>query len=148
MANAALLLDYLFVGELLKQRLQAEVSGITVEGIESLSQAVEANVRTNIVYVLWDGDTFGAGSAQSASASSQIVTQRWTLLFALRDARQHVQDAHNTSAGPMLSALHKAVAGWIPEGAFRPFKRINGRQPTYRANVGLYPLTFSIDLNL
>lgn len=147
-----LLLDYLFMQGRIQARLEEVVNQgaklIEIKAIEDLRQATEANTRDNLVYVLWDGDSFPSGEAQRASSSSLIVTQTWTVLFAKRSADQHDDAARNKSAGPMLATLHKALTGWTPGGAFRPFRRVNGRKPSYPGSVALYPLSFSIDLNL
>lgn len=147
MATQALLLDYLFLRELIKARIESQVADLEVEGIEEFSQATEASVATSKLFILWDGDVFPQGET-SRAGSSQAFSQVWSLLFVQRNAAQHDLAATDRSAGPVLSKLHKTLAGWTPSGAFKPFRRINGRKPNYRANVGIYPLTFSIDLNI
>lgn len=145
--SQALLLDYLFLADRIAERIKALVPNVEVQGIDELSQATEANITTDMVYVMWEGDKFPEGEGQR-SASSQAFNQMWTVMYAKREASQFNLDANQRSAGPMLASLHKAIAGWTPTDAFRPFYRINGRKPNYRANVGLYPLTFSIPLNI
>jgi hypothetical protein len=147
MSGQALLLDYLFLREVIKTRLADQLPSLEIEGIEEFSQATEASVATSKLFIIWDGDVFPQ-SESARAGSSQAFTQVWSLLYAVRNAAQHELDATDKSAGPVLSQLHKAVAGWTPTGAFRPFRRTSGRKPNYRANVGIYPLTFSIDLNL
>jgi hypothetical protein len=66
----------------------------------------------------------------------------------VRNASQVASDARNRDAGPYLSSIHRALSGWTPEGTSRAFKRINGRKASYGGNTALYPLTFSITLNL
>lgn len=147
MANAVLLLDYLFAGSLIQARLREQVAGLeAVDGLESLAQASEAHVTSARAFVIWTGDTFDTGESGRASRASQVVRQAWTVLLAVRNASQVQGDARNASAGPLLSAAHRALAGWSPEGALRPLIRINGPRPNYQASVGLYPLTFALDL--
>ena len=147
--SALLLLDYLFLGPLITERLRAVVTGLDqVDGIEELAQASEAKVIGSRAFVLWDGESFAGEPGRAGGGARQIVTHTWTVLLAVRNASQVDPAARNTSAGPHLSAIHKALAGWTPDGVFRPFIRVNGRKPNYRANVALYPLTFSIDLTL
>jgi hypothetical protein len=148
MSNAALLLDYLFLGPLIEQRLRNEVSGLAVRGIEQLAQATEANVRSLDAFVLFEGESFAEGDAGRASSSSQLVTQKWTVLLAVRNASQVDANGRNNAAGPYLSSMHKALSGWTPPDAFRAMRRSNGRQASYGGNTALYPLTFSITLNI
>lgn len=153
MSNAALLLDYLFAGELIRARLREQVAGLgaedSVQGIETLAQAVEKNIQAPTVFVLWEGDAINTSELGSAGAGrSQLLRQQWTVLLAVRNATQNDPKARNESAGPFLSAIHKALAGWAPEGTVRPFVRAQGRKANYTANVGLYPLTFDLPLNL
>ena len=148
-----LLVDYLYLQAVLVARLEQVLNAegqlkFEVIPIEDLRQMTEANVRDNLIYVMWDRDIFGTSETQRAGTASQSITQVWTGWLAKRSAQQQVRDARNVQAGPLLSTIHMALAGWTPEGAHRPFRRINGQRANYRANVGLYPLTFSIDLNL
>lgn len=145
-----LLLDYLFLRDVIAQRVSTTVPGIdTIEGIDEFAQASEAKIVGVKGYVLWEGDRWGGSDTSRASnGKSQIFTQRWSFMLAVRNAAQHDKGAKGLSAGPLLASIHKALAGWVPDGAYRPFVRTSGRAPTYRANVALYPLTFSIDLNL
>jgi hypothetical protein len=145
MANAELLADYLFVGSRIEARLKAEVSGLAVRSIELLAQATEANVRTLDAFVLYEKDLFTDAAGRGAS---QLVDQVWTVLLAVRSASQVDATARNRQAGPYLASIHKALSGWTPEGAMRALKRINGREARYGGNTALYPLTFSITLNI
>lgn len=145
MANAALLLDYLFLQSAIEVRLRALLPQVEVLGAEEIAQVIDATVRTDTLFVLWDGERF-PDDAQDGKAV--LVRQRWIVFYAAPNASQHDGAARNRGAGLMLSALHKALAGWSPEGALRPFRRTNGPRPNYRANVGLYPLSFEIAMTL
>ena len=151
MATTALLLDYLFLRDLMVARLAESLIDplVQVDGIETFAQATERNVVSPSLFVLWEGDAFSAGQAgRLPGLPANIVTQTWAALLAVRNAAQHQADARDASAGPLLSKVHRAVNGWTPEGATRPFVRTSGRRATYGANVALYPLTFAIDLYL
>jgi hypothetical protein len=144
-SNAALASNYLFCGPLLEQRLRESLPGTPVEGIEDLAQAGAEDARQRALFVLWDGDRFGD---TALSGRAQIVTQRWLVLLYQRHASPTQRDARAQAAGPVLSTVHQAVAGWAPEGAHRAFKRGPGRAPSYTKASGLFPLTFEIDLTL
>jgi hypothetical protein len=148
MANAQLLLDYLFLGDAIRAMLVQALDGqdIDVVPIESVEQAIELSTRTMTAFVLWERDSFNGDTANGGR--SQMVSQVWTVLLSVRNASQVDQDGRNKSAGPHLSTIHKALAGWAPVGALRSFKRTNGRQARYTGGTALYPLSFSIDLIL
>lgn len=151
MSNPALLLDYLFIGPLIEERLRAELAaGVPVEGIEQMSQARDAqDLRAQVVYVMWGGDRFDGGDAgRSGGGTSQRLWQRWIVWLRLRNASVAIKDARNAGAGALLSATHKALAGWEPEGALRKLVRTQGPAPDYQTASGLYPLAFEINLAL
>lgn len=152
MSNPALLLDYLFAGALVQERLRAtvgELAGDATRGVEDLAAALERSITAPTAFVLWEGDQFDTSeSGSAASGKSQLVRQQWTVLLAVRNADQVDMAARNASCGQLLSSIHKALAGWVPEGGYRPFKRVQGRRAAYTANVALYPLTFEISVNL
>ena len=100
MSNAALLLDYLFAGELIRTRLREQVPGLSaadaVQGIETLAQAVEKNIQAPTVFVLWEGDQINTGEQGSAAGGrSQSMRQQWTVLLAVRNATQNDPAARN-----------------------------------------------------
>lgn len=153
MSTAALLLDYLFCRELIKARLSSQVAMLadegSVVGIEQFTQAVDRTISAPTAFVLWEGDTFDTGpNGQALHGAAQIVVQSWTVLLAVRNADQFNADARHESAGPLLSDIHKALAGWVPSGLTRSMRRLQGRRPSYQPNRALYPLTFGISLHL
>ncbi len=147
MANAKMLTDYLFMQGVLQKRVEVELKALDmpVGGIQELGEATEANLVRSTVFVMWQGDRFGD---TAEGGRSQLLHQQWLILLAHVNARQD-RNAHNDSAGPTLSALHKAIAGWTPPDAFKPFRRVQGIRPSYRpGKAALYPLTFEIPLTL
>lgn len=151
MSNPALLADYLFIAPLIEQRLRTTLDvGVPVEGIEQMSQAREAqDLRATVIYVMWGGDRFDGGDlGRAGGGASQRLWQRWIVWIRVRNASQASKDARNAGAGALLSAVHKALAGWEPEGALRKLVRTQGPAPDYQAASGLYPLAFEINLAL
>lgn len=141
-----LLEDYLFLVPLIVERVKVQLLELDVLPIEAMAQAQERSVRTSTGFVLWEGDRF---AEQAGDGRSQTVVQSFSVILAVRNADQVDRAARNLQAGPLLGRIHKALAGWTPEGAFRSFRRANStRRPNYGPNVGLFPLTFEIGLNL
>ena len=151
MSNPTLLADYLFIGPLIEERLRATLdAGVPVEGIEQLSQANEAqDLRALVAYVMWGGDRFdGSEAGRAGGGASQRLIQRWLVLLRVRNASQANKAARNEAVGPLLSQMHKALAGWEPEGAMRKMTRAQGLTPDYKSTSALYPLAFEITLAL
>ncbi|MBE7419831.1 MAG: hypothetical protein HS128_19165 [Ideonella sp.] len=151
MSNAALAQDYLFIGPLIEARLAAEIAGnVPVERVEQMAQARDAqDLRETVLYVMWGGDRFDGGEAGRAGAgAAQRVWQQWLVWLRVRNAGVADKAARNTVAGPLLSAVHRALAGWMPEGALRTLQRTQGPAPNYQPASGLYPLAFEINLSL
>lgn len=153
MALPALQADYLFVGQAIVARIQSAVPQIAptdVMLIEQISQAgAQQGPRGPLVWVLWEGEQFAQGEGRQAmDGGAQQSTQLWTVILHVRNASQVQDDARNATAGPLLSALHRALAGWRPDGVVRGLHRAPGRRPDYQPNSALYPLTFGISLHL
>lgn len=147
MSNEALLADYLYIGPLIEERLLAMLdAGVPVEGIEQLSQARDAqDLRAQVLYVMWGGDRFVSAAN---GGLSQMFYQRWLVWVRVRNASLAAKDARNTAAGALLSAVHKALAGWKPGSEVRALLRTQGPAPDYQSTSGLYPLAFEINLIL
>lgn len=151
MSNPNLVQDYLFLGPLIEDRLRGEIGqNVAVESIEQMSQVRDnADLRELVVYVMWGGDRFNTTEGGRAGAgASQQVYQRWIVWARVRNESTADLAARNRRAGPLLSAIHKALAGWVPEGALRPLVRAQGPAPDYRPASGLYPLAFEINMAL
>lgn len=149
--------DYLFCGPALVNRLREMLSAADaplvpaedVLHIEQLSQAIaNMGTRSPVVFVLWDGEGMGSGRQESQYGAARIMHQYWTVMLYVRSASQVIPDARHITAGPLMSRIHMAIAGWKPSGAVQPFHRASpGKRPQYMTNGAMYPLTFSIDLH-
>jgi hypothetical protein len=145
MATLPIHSDHLFAGEQIRQRLQEKMPDLPVDGIERMAQAGKEDLRQRAAYVMWDGERF---SSVVPSVGTVDVVQTWLVVLHVRHASALDKDARNGMAGPLLSRLHKALAGWTPEGAFRPLQRVNGGRPSYTAQSALYVLAFELPLGL
>ncbi len=149
MGLPALADDYLFLAPLISARLEDQVGGFPVDVCETTDQVLKADKRARVLMVMWAGDridTTDAGSARGGA--SQLLHQRWLVVLGLSNAGK-VPDARNLAAGPVLSKVHKALAGWTPAGAARPMRRASAPlQPTFVGAKAVYPLGFEITLTL
>lgn len=141
--------DYLFLAPLIEARLLDQVPDVPVDVIERPEQVLAADKRAKVLMVMWAGDRVATNDrGQAAGGASQIVVQRWLLIYAVNNVGK-APDARQLGAGAVLSQMHLAVAGWVPEGAARPFMRANSPlQPTFTDSKAVYPLGFEISLTL
>lgn len=149
MGLSALAADYLFIAPLLQQRLLDRVPDIPVDVCETAEQVLAADRREQVLIVMYAGDRFDTGEAGRArGGASQVVQQRWLVMLALNHVGKPA-DARHAKAGPLLSRIHAAVAGWEPAGAQRAFRRANSPlSPTLTKAKAVYPLGFEITLTL
>jgi hypothetical protein len=146
MANPFLAENYLFMQGLICARLNELLPALVVRNVDSMNNVLETELRDTVAFVLWEGDRL---RDQARAGASTKITQKFTVMLAVANARQNDEAAINSDAGPLLSKVHAAISGWAPEQALgNSFKRTNGRAPVYSPNAGLYPLTFEIDLTI
>jgi hypothetical protein len=148
MGLPALAADYLFLGPLIEARLLEQVPDMPVDVCETVQQVLQADQRSRVLMVMWAGDRLAESEAGRASINSQKVHQRWLVLLALNNVAR-AKDARHTLAGPLLSQVHRALAGWVPEGATNPMRRANAAmRPDINAQKAIYPMGFEISLTL
>ena len=150
MGLPALLDDYLFLGPLICQRLKDRIADVPVEMIERPEQVFDEDQRQAVLMVLWAGDVFPAGEgSRSGGGTSQAFEQRWLVILGLRNVGVG-KAARVVGAGPLLSRIHKALAGWEPKPHCpRPLARANAPlKPDFTKSKALFPLGFAVTLNL
>jgi hypothetical protein len=149
MATPALLDDYLFLGPLLQARLVDQVPDVPVDVCETAQQVLAADRRPLVLMVMWAGDRFDETErGRAGNGASQVVLQRWLVMLALNNASPE-KDARHLRAGPLLSAVHKALAGWTPEGSSRAMRRANAAmRPDMTPQKAIYPMGFELQLTL
>jgi hypothetical protein len=149
MTTPAILEDYLFVAPLLAARLESLLPEIPVDVCETEDQVLKADRRARVLMVMWAGDRVDAGdNGRAREGASQLVHQRWLVVLGLNNVAKGA-DARNVAAGPLLSRVHKALAGWTPLGAGRALRRASAPlRPTFTESKAVYPLGFEITLSL
>lgn len=146
MANQHLEANYFFAQQIIVDRLSDELPAVPVRGIDSLATATENDVRDEVIYVLFEGERF---TDEAGNGLRNAVRQRYAVMLAVEHKRQNDEAGRNASAGPLLSKLHKALAGYTHDKLLmRTFKRTSGRPPIYTPGSAIYPLTFEILVNL
>lgn len=148
MGLPALAADYFFMGPLIKARLEDQVPDIPVDLCETADQVLAADRRVAVLMVMWAGDRFVDTEGGRASAgASQSLHQRWLVALGINNVG--AGDARNVRAGPTISKVHKALAGWTAEGAARPLRRANAAlMPQFTPQKAIYPMGFEQPLTL
>jgi len=136
--------DYLAAGAAIIERLRQQVPELRdVLTMEDAAQVQESAVASPVAYVAYDGDTLGDGVVRGAP---QVVTQRWLVVLAVRSARQQRAATHE-AAGPLLSKIIAALAGFTPPPLRRPLRRTTTPRVNYRpGGLTLYPLAWAGEL--
>ena len=145
MGLAALQADYLFLGPLIAARLADQVPDVPVSVVETTAQLLAEDRRSRSVMVMWAGDGFGD---RAGNGKHQQITQRWLVILGLNNVAPGT-DARHQVAGPVMSQLHAALAGWTPDECNTPLKRAPATlRPDFTKTKALYPLGFEINLSL
>lgn len=143
--NPALLQDYLFIGPLIEQRLREQLPDMPVDVCETVEQVLAADQRTQVLMVMWAGERFGD---RAADGRAQKLRQTWVVILGLNFVGKTAPTRYQ-KASPLLTLVHRALAGWTPEGACAPLVPVNtGLRPDINRNKALYPLGFEIDVSL
>lgn len=144
MGLAAAAANYLFVGPELVTKL--EPLGLPVDLIETADQLMERDQRATVLGVMWAGDQVGDDGRGGAS---QLINQRWLVLLMLNNAGA-APAARSGKAGPLLSQVHQALAGYaVPGAGNRKLARATASlTPQLTATRALFPLGFQITLAL
>lgn len=136
--------NYLFLEELLINRVKAEVTGLkTVKGIPELASVAEEAQIVPAVYIIYLGDEIAEGAnQQGARMNTQLVTQHWAAVLATNPADTYKTGAiARRQAGQLIAHLLKVLTGWIPAQGCQPMRRAAGRVEGVYIN-GFYYLPF------
>lgn len=149
MGTPALAADYLFLGPLIQARLTQQLPDLPVDVCERSEQVLAADKRQRVLMVMWAGDAIDETDAGRArDGASQAMRQRWMVALGLNNVGK-VADARHVAAGPVLSRVHQALAGWTPDGCVRALRRANApMRPLFTDSKAVYPLGFDIPLTL
>lgn len=142
--------NYLELEPLIVARIEAQVPGLRkVFGMAELATIRERAVQFSpCACVVYDGDSVPAGeAARGGQGVAQAVLQRWVVWLIVRNVRDGKDGAAaRTDAGPLLSLLIKALAGWTPTPPFRPLRRGNAPRPLFEDGAIHFPVLFEAPL--
>lgn len=98
--------------------------------------------------VVYDGDTVpNTEAARGGQGQAQLVYQRWVVWLIVRNVRDGGDGGGaRADAGPLLSLLIAALAGWTPLPGFRPFRRGTAPRPLFEDGVIHFPVLFEAPL--
>jgi len=132
--------DWLEAEEPIIARLRDKVPGArTVIGMSEFSRAhIEQNAPA--VVVMYDGDRLpdSAGEGQAV-----LAAQRWVVIVGVRNVRDAAAGgAARREAGPLLTAVIKALSGWAPGQMFTGFVRVTSPRAGYEPGFAWFGLAF------
>ena len=142
--------NYLELEPLIVARVASEVPGLRkVFGMAELASIREKAAQfAPCACVVYDGDTVPSGDgARGGQGQAQLVLQRWVVWLIVRNVRDgNAGAAARTDAGPLLSLLITALAGWSPTPTRRPLRRANAPRPLFEDGVIHFPVLFEAPL--
>lgn len=138
--------DYFFIGPRIVARLALHVPELPAEVVERPEQLLEADKRSAVLAVMWAGDRFNVGP-NGRVLDGAMVYQRWLVILGSNNVGKAAA-ARAAAAGPLMSRVHRALAGWRPEDCVYPMLRTNGVAPTFTEHKAVLPLGFEIQLAL
>lgn len=135
---------YLAAEQLIVERIRAQMPDLkNVFGMADLASIQDnASQFAPCVCVVYDGDEVPQGdSARAGAGAAQVVQQRWVAWLIVRNVRSAARgEAARSEAGPMLSALLSALAGWSPGPDYRPLRRGSSPRPLYLTGTLHFPV--------
>lgn len=141
--------DYLAPWDLIMERLRDQVPELqAVLSAPDLAAIREDQQRTPNAQVMYDGDDVASGDGASAGrGAAQVVYQRYLVYLCVRNVRDPGRLAGAFGeAGPLVSKIIKALAGWQPSSDFRPLRRTSAGKPLYSPGYVYFPVGFSTQL--
>lgn len=138
--------DYLVAGPLIMERLRNQITEL--RSVLPLAEVARLNANAiagPLAYVMYDGDDVVEGEGRARQGASQLVRQRWMVVLGIRSAAQREAASHE-AAGPLISRVIAALAGWTCEPFRSPLYRVAAPRVDYGANFALYPLMFAGEL--
>lgn len=142
------LTDHLAVEGLLIARIGAQVQGLrAVLSAADLAGVSQTQQVTPAVHVLYAGDQVPTGEgARGWTGTPQKINQHWMAVVAVRNARtQRSGEAARSDAGPLLSQLIAALAGYTLGPDFGPLMRVPAPQPAYDASWAYFPTQWTVE---
>lgn len=143
--------NYLEAEEGILLRLKDQIADLKgVYGMADLASVRDraANLAP-CVCVVYDGDTIPGGEGgRGGQGEAQTVLQRWIAWLIVRNVNNvHEGVAVRAEAGPLMSAVIKALAGHKPGTSFgRGLRRTSAPRVLYDAGVMHIPVAFELPL--
>jgi hypothetical protein len=146
--------DYLQAGSLIEERIR--LAGTAIKRVSPLGNlysllenepdkmAAHISGQLPAAFVGFDGESPGD---VAGDGFTHLVAQRWLVVLAVGNYRNaDTAQGVTADAGPLLTALVKALTGWAPSADFTKLMRQAAPRPGYLAGVGFFPLVFATTL--
>ena len=125
--------DWLSAGELIKDRVAAQVAGLArVDIVSSVTEAAQLVKDDWACFVAWAGDSASDHAGYGAAA---LMLQRWQIILAVRPGQ---------TPGAMLSSIIAALSGHELSDSFDGLRFSGGSAAVFTGDFALYPLNFEL----
>lgn len=141
--------DYLAAEDAIRQRLEAEVTAArAVLASAELASMQERGQITPALHVIYGGDTVPTGPGQVDDGRYHVIHQRWLVIVAVRSARgQQTGTGARDEAGPLMTAVMQALAGWRPLPELGTLRRASAPGPAYSpGGYAYFPTAWDVPL--
>lgn len=145
-------MDYLVLEDLLVDRIKETMpelkAVLTATDLAAVKDDRKADLAVHVVYL---GDEIGSGPQhQGGSGKVQAITQQWMVVLVVKFAGSPTTGKGNRKlAGPLITKLLKALAGWEPPNVpLDALRRINAPKVIYNNGFAYYPFAFKTQFTL
>lgn len=140
--------DYLAAESAIVAQLKDRVANVHILSAAELAGVPQKGQVTPAVHVIYGGDQVPTASADRGySGKPQKVLQKWLAVIAVRNAGSQVTgEKQREQAGPIISQVIAALAGFEAGKGFGPMMRINAPAPAYNGTFAYFPLQFTTEV--
>ena len=132
--------------EQLKMTLAARSLTAKVLSAADLAGMQDAFQFTPAVHVIYRGYRV---TKTTANHMVSMVEQTWLTVVAVRNDRdQKAGAAAREDSRDIVEAVYQALAGWLPEGAWQPFRLADGPASGFEGGVFYIPLAWKTEVQL
>lgn len=135
--------DFLATEAAIVARLQAAVPALRhVEAKVDTESAAGQDSQSPAAFVEYIGSRLPQNdAAQAGDGALQEIQLGFMVTLAVRRAGSDGARLRK-EAGPLISAIFAALAGWLPDDDGRPLACVAIERPAYKPNYAYFPLVF------
>lgn len=134
--------DFMALEPLLVARLELALASDSVYVLTApdLAYVAEEGQLAPAVHVVYGGHRM---VQQQVSGRAVIIEQDWYTVVTVRNVQDHHGADARGDAGPLLSTVFAALAGWTPAGSMDSLQAAASPMPGYTDGYGYFPLAWT-----